>query len=65
MRYRIYEPDTPAELPMELVQEWESDIVLEVGMALTQADGDVWEVASVEQDPDPSFAGRVVLVRQS
>ena len=64
MRYRVYEPDTPTELPLELMQEWTSDIAIEVGMAWTQTDGEVWEVASVEDDPDPNYAGRVRLIRQ-
>jgi hypothetical protein len=65
MRYRVYEPDTPDELPIELVQEWESDIAIEVGMAFERQDGEVWEVSSVEPDADPDYAGRIVLIRRS
>ena len=64
MRYRVFEPETPRDLPLELVQEWESEIVIEPGMFWEMHDGEVWEVADVEPESDEEYAGRVLLVRR-
>lgn len=64
LRYRVHEPDTPSELPLELMQEWESEIALEVGMAWEMRDGEAWEVVAVDPDPDPTYLGRVFLTRR-
>lgn len=63
LRYRVWEPETPRDLPLELVQEWGSEIVIEPGMAWEMDDGEVWQVTAVEPDPDQTFAGRVFFVR--
>jgi hypothetical protein len=63
VRYRVFEPDTPRDLPLELVQEWSSGILLTVGTELRRNDGETWVVAAVEQDPDPDYAGRVFFER--
>jgi hypothetical protein len=63
-RYRVFEPETPRDLPVELVREigWGRPAPPEVG---EQWDLDVygewqrWEIVSVEDDPDPSYAGRI------
>jgi hypothetical protein len=62
-RYRVWEPETPSDLPLELVQEWDSEIVIEPGMTLEMDDGEVWRVSAVEPDPDQAFAGRAFFVR--
>ena len=65
LRYRVYEPETPRDLPLELVQEWLSEIVIEPDMSLEMHDGEVWRVAAVETDPEEGFAGRVFLARRT
>ena len=65
MRYRVWEPETPRDLPLELVQEWKSEIVIEPGMFWEMHDGEIWDVTAVEPDPDEEFAGRVFLVRRA
>jgi hypothetical protein len=57
-RYRVYEPETPRELPLELVQEWESAIPLTLG-ALVRDDGTTWVVATLEADAEPDITGRI------
>lgn len=64
MRYRVFEPETPRDLPLELVQEWQSEIVIEPGMSWEMDDGEVWYVSAVEPDPDQTFAGRVFFARR-
>jgi len=63
MRYHVFEPETPRDLPLELVQEWRSEIVIEPGMTWEMDDGEIWHVSAVEPDPDQTFAGRVFLAR--
>ena len=57
-RYRVYEPETPRDLPLELVQEW-SGLQLKVGQELEWKSGATWRIAAIEDDPDPAFNGRV------
>src|SRR5205807_1191509 len=33
MRYRVFDPETPRDLHLELVQEWQSEVVIEPGMS--------------------------------
>jgi hypothetical protein len=61
MRYRVFEPDTPRDLPLELVQEWTSEIEIKPGMEWEMDGGGLWRVAAVEPDPDPAYAGRVFM----
>jgi len=63
LRYRVYEPETPHDLPRELVPEWLSEIVIEPDMSLEIHDGEVWQVAAVGPGPDEGFARRVFLAR--
>jgi hypothetical protein len=56
--YRVYKPETPRDLPLGHVQEWDSEIVLTVGAEWTK-DGEQWRIAAVEPETDPAFAGRV------
>jgi hypothetical protein len=59
-RYRIYEPETLRDLPLELVQEWTSPLPLSVGMTLDTFGADEpWRIAAIEDDPDPAYSGRV------
>ena len=30
MRYRVFDPETPRDLHLELVQEWQSEVVIEL-----------------------------------
>ncbi len=60
LRYRVYEPETPRDLPLWLVQEWESAFRLDAGAELELA-GERWRIVAVEDDPDPDYAGRVYL----
>jgi hypothetical protein len=63
MRYRVWEPDTPRDLALELVQEWSSEMTIQAGMSLERNGGEDWGVSAVEHDPDPTFAGRIFFVR--
>jgi len=63
MRYRVFEPETPRDLPLELVQEWEKETPLTVGAELRMHDGEIWLITAVEPDPDAEFAGWVFLKR--
>ena len=58
LRYRVYEPDTPRDLPLWLVQEWESEVRLAVGVEVTIS-GERWRIAAVEDDADPVYEARV------
>jgi hypothetical protein len=62
LHYRVYEPGTPRELPLELVQEWESDLPLEVGHQFVWDDGKQWILAEIADDPDPHITARVYFV---
>ena len=64
-RYRVYEPDTPRDLPLELLQEWDSEIPLTQGERYEQSDGETWLILRIEGDADPGIAGRVHFVRSS
>ena len=63
LRYRVFEPGTPRDLPLELVQEWSSGILLTVGAEVRRDDGENWVVAAIAPDPDPDCAGRVFFER--
>jgi hypothetical protein len=65
MRYRVFEPDTPRDLPLQLVQEWDSEVQLTVGFELRMDGGEEWVVAAVEPDPDPAYAGSVFFKRRT
>jgi hypothetical protein len=59
-RYRVYEPETPRDLPLELVQEWTSPLQLEVGQEVELENSSArWRIATIADDPDPAFDGRV------
>ena len=57
-RYRVYEPETPRDLPLELVQEWESPRHLRIGTVLTMPD-EAWRIVAIEDESDPAYEGRV------
>jgi hypothetical protein len=57
-RYRVYEPETPRDLPIELVQEWSGPLQFQVGQEVEMT-GETWRIVAIEADPDPAFDGRV------
>ena len=64
LRYRVYEPETPRDLPIGLLQEfiWERPTPPTVGEQWDlDSEGQVrrWEIERVEDDPDPAYAGRI------
>jgi hypothetical protein len=58
-RYRVYEPETPRDLALELVQVWTSEVAFSVGASLDLDSGQQWRIVTIEEDPDPSIDGRV------
>ncbi len=60
LRHRVYEPGIPRDLPLWLVQEWESEVRLDVGVEVAIA-GERWRIAAVEADADPGYEARVYL----
>ena len=63
-RYRIYEPETPAELPAELMQDWSSEgLMPQVGMVIEWTDGESWRLVAIEDDPEPGYTGRLHFTR--
>jgi hypothetical protein len=62
LRYRVYEPETPRDLPIELVQDWTWSEPPVVGARFVpegRNESEAWEIVRIDDDPDAAFAGRV------